>query len=123
MHKLAVILRAVVADPLQLASGALSQSIACALTHHSLHARSNHITYTDCASDVKERYHFPVCLISVYFHNSHRTFFFFFFNDTAPPEISPFPLHDALPIPNAITATAARASSVAGSRALSAASR
>src|ERR1039457_2194351 len=24
--------------------------------------------------------------------------FFFFFNDTAPPEISPFPLHDALPI-------------------------
>src|SRR3989475_606380 len=50
-------------------------------------------------------------------------FFFFFFNDPPPPEISPFPLHDALPIPNAITATAARASSVAGSRALSAASR
>src|SRR2546425_11561303 len=25
-------------------------------------------------------------------------FFFFFFNDTAPPEISPLPLHDALPI-------------------------
>src|ERR1035438_4484835 len=24
--------------------------------------------------------------------------FFFFFNDTAPPEISPLPLHDALPI-------------------------
>src|ERR1041385_7091004 len=24
--------------------------------------------------------------------------FFFFFNDPAPPEISPFPLHDALPI-------------------------
>src|SRR2546430_145936 len=26
------------------------------------------------------------------------TFFFFFFNDTAPPEISPLPLHAALPI-------------------------
>src|SRR2546422_9620252 len=26
-------------------------------------------------------------------------FFFFFFNDTATPEISPLPLHDALPIP------------------------
>src|SRR3989454_10551686 len=26
------------------------------------------------------------------------TFFFFFFNDTATPEISPFPLPDALPI-------------------------
>src|SRR2546428_11415141 len=25
-------------------------------------------------------------------------FFFFFFNDPAPTEISPFPLHDALPI-------------------------
>src|SRR5256886_7103201 len=25
-------------------------------------------------------------------------FFFFFFNDPAPPEISPLPLHDALPI-------------------------
>src|SRR5256885_3152623 len=25
-------------------------------------------------------------------------FFFFFFNDPAPPEIYPFPLHDALPI-------------------------
>src|SRR5260370_214262 len=25
-------------------------------------------------------------------------FFFFFFNDTAPPEIYPFPLHDPLPI-------------------------
>src|SRR3989337_2122173 len=25
-------------------------------------------------------------------------FFFFFFNDTAPTEISPLPLHDALPI-------------------------
>src|SRR5258708_2441488 len=25
-------------------------------------------------------------------------FFFFFLNDTAPPEIYPFPLHDALPI-------------------------
>src|SRR5260370_1448062 len=25
-------------------------------------------------------------------------FFFFFFNDPAPPEISPFPLHDPLPI-------------------------
>src|SRR5256885_10215168 len=27
-----------------------------------------------------------------------RSFFFFFFNDPAPPEISPLPLHDALPI-------------------------
>src|SRR2546430_15114476 len=27
-----------------------------------------------------------------------RWFFFFFFNDPAPPEISPLPLHDALPI-------------------------
>src|SRR2546428_12364287 len=26
------------------------------------------------------------------------TIFFFFFNDPAPPEISPLPLHDALPI-------------------------
>src|SRR5260221_9655827 len=26
------------------------------------------------------------------------TIFFFFFNDTAPPEIYPLPLHDALPI-------------------------
>src|SRR4051794_41716272 len=26
-------------------------------------------------------------------------FFFFFFNDPAPPDISPLPLHDALPIP------------------------
>src|SRR2546430_11426819 len=29
---------------------------------------------------------------------SHVSFFFFFFNDTAPPEIYPLPLHDALPI-------------------------
>src|SRR5256884_6430207 len=28
----------------------------------------------------------------------HRFIFFFFFNDTAPPEISPLPQHDALPI-------------------------
>src|SRR5256886_8113849 len=28
--------------------------------------------------------------------------FFFFLNDTAPPEIYPLPLHDALPIPTAI---------------------
>src|SRR3989441_11777254 len=28
-------------------------------------------------------------------------FFFFFFNDPATPEISPLPLHDALPIPRA----------------------
>src|SRR5256885_16745941 len=32
----------------------------------------------------------PVCLICLPF--------FFFFNDTAPPEISPLPLHAALPI-------------------------
>src|SRR3989339_477580 len=36
-------------------------------------------------------------------HYCHRTFtlsilIFFFFNDTAPTEISPLPLHDALPI-------------------------
>src|SRR5260370_42195549 len=30
----------------------------------------------------------------------HTTFFFFFLNDTAPPEIYPLPLHDALPISN-----------------------
>src|SRR5256886_10268517 len=29
---------------------------------------------------------------------NHRALFFFFFNDTAPPEIYPLPLHDALPI-------------------------
>src|SRR5256885_14592158 len=29
---------------------------------------------------------------------SFLLFFFFFFNDTAPPEIYPLPLHDALPI-------------------------
>src|SRR2546427_10721178 len=29
---------------------------------------------------------------------SSKLFFFFFFNDTAPPEISPLPLPDALPI-------------------------
>src|SRR2546425_4444580 len=28
----------------------------------------------------------------------HSDLFFFFFNDPAPPEISPLPLHDALPI-------------------------
>src|SRR5260221_7955086 len=36
-------------------------------------------------------------------------FFFFFFNDTAPTEISPLPLHDALPIS---IAPAARASKI-----------
>src|SRR5258707_15785313 len=33
----------------------------------------------------------PTCLCLI-------SFFFFFFNDTAPTEISPLPLHDALPI-------------------------
>src|SRR3989338_5229903 len=31
-------------------------------------------------------------------HSSISYSFFFFFNDTAPTEISPLPLHDALPI-------------------------
>src|SRR2546422_10053707 len=36
----------------------------------------------------------------LFFQFSHiRTAFFFFFNDTPPPEISPLPLPDALPIP------------------------
>src|SRR5258706_15725192 len=33
---------------------------------------------------------------------SSLVFFFFFFNDTAPTEISPLPLHDALPISSAL---------------------
>src|SRR2546422_1150778 len=36
--------------------------------------------------------------ISVYWVLFPASFFFFFFNDTAPPEISPLPLHAALPI-------------------------
>src|SRR3954466_1406827 len=36
-------------------------------------------------------------------HLSARYRFFFFFNDTAPPEISPLSLHDALPINDTAT--------------------
>src|SRR2546430_14268190 len=36
--------------------------------------------------------HVVICVLT------SLTFFFFFFNDPAPPEISPLPLHDALPI-------------------------
>src|SRR5260370_41537844 len=34
----------------------------------------------------------------LFFYPSTPFFFFFFFNDTAPTEIYPLPLHDALPI-------------------------
>src|SRR2546430_14590785 len=34
----------------------------------------------------------------LYLTSSSLVFFFFFFNDTAPPEISPLPLHAPLPI-------------------------
>src|SRR5256884_3657878 len=34
----------------------------------------------------------------LYIASSHHFLFFFFLNDTAPPEISPLPLHAALPI-------------------------
>src|SRR2546430_16555514 len=39
----------------------------------------------------------------------HRSFFFFFLNDTAPPEIYPLPLPDALPISPARATRGARA--------------
>src|SRR5256885_12727850 len=43
--------------------------------------------------------HFLFFLISFFFYNHRYSFArFFFFNDTAPPEIYPLPLHDALPI-------------------------
>src|SRR2546425_9330112 len=40
----------------------------------------------------------PLVLLAAF----HLCVFFFFFNDTAPPEISPLSLHDALPIPPSI---------------------
>src|SRR5256885_10472080 len=39
-----------------------------------------------------------VYLLMFSLSKSSLCFFFFFLNDTAPTEISPFPLHDALPI-------------------------
>src|SRR2546422_2743902 len=44
--------------------------------------------------------HLPLLLILFFFFISATSlsFFFFFFNDTAPPEIYPLPLPDALPI-------------------------
>src|SRR5260370_1008360 len=52
-----------------------------------------------------ELFHFDIYYPTIYL------FFFFFFNDTAPPEISPLPLHDALPISPArrVSTPAARA--------------
>src|SRR5260221_12927093 len=47
-------------------------------------------------------FYYPCLLFSfifIYAHLFRSSFFFFFFlNDTAPPEIYPLPLHDALPI-------------------------
>src|SRR5262249_61357799 len=37
-------------------------------------------------------------VLSIHSFHSSLLFFFFFFNDTAPPEIYPLSLHDALPI-------------------------
>src|SRR5256886_14937274 len=37
-------------------------------------------------------------VFSLYNIRFHVIFYFFFLNDTAPPEIYPLPLHDALPI-------------------------
>src|SRR2546427_8704306 len=50
----------------------------------------DHITYS-CSA-------LPLFMITK-LHNP--SLFFFFFKDRAPPEISPLPLHDALPIPRA----------------------
>src|SRR5256885_10449373 len=43
-------------------------------------------------------HYFLICLFFFYIKVPLYLSIFFFFNDTAPPEISPLPLHDALPI-------------------------
>src|SRR5256885_1056494 len=44
---------------------------------------------------------FPQAVLVLFYYlmiHTRLDFFFFFFNDPAPPEISPLPLHDPLPI-------------------------
>src|SRR5256885_2968659 len=50
------------------------------------------LTWRDCALDVSSHPSFLLLIAYTQFS------FFFFFNDTAPPEIYPLSLHDALPI-------------------------